>query len=116
MTAITEKRHTLEFLLSEGNGTISRELGTLTSGDNLQAGAILQISADKYTEVLAGDEADAVAILAEACDASDGDAPCAVIARNAEVKGDALVYAAGSPAVDTDAVAEALAAVGIIVR
>lgn len=116
MTALTETSHTLEFLLSEANGNRSRELGTLVSGQDLWPGAILQLSTGKYTEVLGGDEADAVAILAERCDASGGDAACAVIARDAEVKADALVYNDGTPEVDPDAVATALADVGIIVR
>lgn len=39
--ALTETNHTLEFLLSEAQGSFSRDSGTLLTGQNLSAGAVL---------------------------------------------------------------------------
>lgn len=41
MTIVTEGRHAAEFLISEANGTRSRETVTLITGENLIAGAVL---------------------------------------------------------------------------
>lgn len=44
---LTEKNHFEEFLFSEGNGNISREVITVASGQNLKAGQPFQLSAGK---------------------------------------------------------------------
>lgn len=116
MTAITEKAHAGEFILSLGNGNVSIDNGTLASGQNLPAGAVLQLSGGNWTEVLGGDEADAAGVLLSAVDATDGALPCAVVVRQAEVSGPQLQWNDGSPAVDTDAASAALTALGIVVR
>ena len=41
MTTFTEGQHAAEFLVSEAAGTRSRETGTLLSGQDLEAGAVL---------------------------------------------------------------------------
>lgn len=41
MSSLTEKLHASGFILSEGEGTISRDNGILLSGQNLGAGALL---------------------------------------------------------------------------
>lgn len=119
MTALTEKHHAGGFLMSEANGNRSRDNGTLNSGQNLEAGAVLKRSGgagSDWTAITAGAETSAAAILLAPVDASGGDTPCAVIVRAAEVNGNELVYPDVSPAVDEDAVATALAALGVIVR
>ena len=95
MTTLTEGRHAGEFIISEGNGWISREGVTIVTGQNLAAGTVLgKITASgKYaaysnaasdgTEVAAG-------ILFEAVNATGGDKKGVMIARHAEVNGDEL--------------------------
>lgn len=127
MTTLTESPRTGEFLLSEAAGTRSRENGTLVSGQDLEDGTVLAEivgGADdgKLTAYVPGAEdtdgpIPAAGILYGAVDASGGDKPCAYIARDAEVKGDFLVYGAE----DTDGAEHgntvtALKALGIIVR
>lgn len=106
---LTEKGHAFGFLISEADGMLSRDAGTLASGQNLPAGAVLFLSGGNWTEVGNGDEASAAAILGAACDASAGAAPCVVISRSAEVNGNELVWSDESPAVDQDAAIAALA-------
>jgi hypothetical protein len=111
--AITEATRAGEFLLSEANGTRSREPITLTGGA-FPAGQVLgKITASgSYTayDPVATDGAEAAAaILYEAVDASTADATGVAIVRDAEVKGVLLT--------DNDAAGTAaLAALGIIVR
>jgi hypothetical protein len=56
MAILTEGKHPGEFLASEGNGTLSRDVVTLISGQNLVAGTVLgKITASgKYTIVNPG--------------------------------------------------------------
>jgi hypothetical protein len=126
MTTFTEGRHAAEFVLSEAEGTRSRDNVTLhggfTGADKLKPGTVLGkiTSGGKYAASAAsGSDGSqtAVAVLLGWADISDGDAEAAVISRDAEVIGDCLEYEA---TVDTDnekaAKATQLAAVGIIVR
>lgn len=46
-TSFTEPNHFEEFLFSEGNGNISREVITVASGQNLKAGQPFQLSSGK---------------------------------------------------------------------
>jgi hypothetical protein len=97
----TEPNHMEEFLASEGNGSISREVITVASGQNLKAGQPFQLSGGKAvaatgTVNTAGAIVTPVAgILSQDCDASatgaNADVPnVPYIARNAEVV-DALI-------------------------
>ncbi len=126
MTTVSEGRHAAEFVLSEAEGTRSRESVTLhggfTGAGKLKPGTVLgQItSGGKYAASPAsGSDGSqtAKAVLIGWADITDGDVEAAVIARDAEVNGDCLEYEA---TVDTDnekaAKATQLAAVGIIVR
>ena len=103
-----------EFLLSEGNGAISREQVTLITGQNLVAGTVLgKITASsKYTAyadgAVDGSEV-AAAILYDNVDAGLTDMNAVVIARDAEVSSAMLT---GS---DANGVAD-LASIGIIIR
>jgi len=111
--AITEATRAGEFLLSEANGTRSREPITLTGGA-FPAGQVLgKITANgsytAYDPVATDGSEAAAAILYEAVDASTADATGVAIVRDAEVKGVLLT--------DNDAAGTAaLAALGIIVR
>jgi hypothetical protein len=121
MTTQTESIHALEFLLSEGEGQISRETVTLISGQNLIAGTVLGMIAasGKYTlhdpSALDGSEG-AAAILLQDADASGGDMPVAVIKRLGEVSGALLTWKVGiTSGQKTNAILE-LAVINIIVR
>lgn len=46
MTILTEGRYAAEYLVSEGNGTISREVVTLASGQDLVAGTVIGKASD----------------------------------------------------------------------
>ncbi|MBL4781790.1 MAG: head decoration protein [Porticoccaceae bacterium] len=90
MTELTEGRHAGEFIVSEANGSRSREAITVVSGQDLGAGdvvgkvtasskyAIYNNAASDGTEVAAG-------ILYAAVDASAADAGGVVVIRDAEV-------------------------------
>lgn len=115
MTVFTEGKHTAEFLLSEGNGSISREQVTIAAAAGaMAAGTVVgKITASgKYaaynngasdgTEVAAG-------VLYAAVPDSAADQSAVIIARSAEVLGAALTGNDANGTVD-------LAAKGIIVR
>lgn len=55
MTAFTEGNYAGEYLISEANGTLSREAGTLASGNNLAAGAVVgKVTLGAATTAFAG--------------------------------------------------------------
>jgi hypothetical protein len=120
MAVLTEGKYPGEFMFSEGNGRIARDVGTLISGQNLVAGSVLgKITASgKWTMVApaAGDGSEvARAILFAAVDASGGDKPCVLITRIAEVNQAELNFAALNGGQITTAIAQ-LAAQNILVR
>lgn len=128
MTIHTEGRHPAEHIISEANGTRSREVVTLAAGNNLPAGAVLArlatgANAGKYTALdpsSAASPADgtkvAVAVLFAAVDATAGDRPAVITARDTEVKAAPLGWPAGAtPLEKTTALAE-LASLGIVAR
>jgi len=95
-----ETQHTGEFLLSEANGTLSRQNVTLLSGQNLGDGAVLgKVTASgKYKEfdpaAVDGSQT-AAAILFGDINATAGDQAAAVIDAVAEVISAKLVWKAG---------------------
>jgi hypothetical protein len=127
MTVFTEGRHAAEFILSEANGQRSRKNGVVSSGQNLVAGQLVQLSG---TELVAKDEnletdgsvTTAVeGILLEPVNASstgtNADTPAAYIARDAEVNVNLLTFPAESTAGGEQAACIAgLALLGIIAR
>lgn len=120
MPTLTEGGYAQGFIISEGNGTISRENGTLISGQNLKVGRILGriTTGGKLTAVApaASDGSQtAAAILMADTDASGGDKACAILARNAEVNRAELDFGALDAGQQTTAIAQ-LATLGIIVR
>lgn len=119
MPSKTEGRQRAEFIVSEANGSRSRDVVTIITGQNLKAGAVLgKITASgKYTAVNAG-AADgsqtAVAVLLDNTDASAADKSAVAILRDAEVIDD-LEWAALNAGQITTAKGQ-LANVGIFVR
>jgi Bacteriophage lambda head decoration protein D len=121
MPELQEGRYAGEFLVSEGNGRISREIITVLSGETLQAAAVLgKVTASgkyKALDPAAVDGSEVAAgILYDAVDASAADAEGVAIVRMAEVNAAELVWPAGiSSGEQTTALGE-LAALSIIAR
>lgn len=122
----TEGPRNLAFVLSEGNGKISRDVVTIASGaGKLEPGTLLGVitASKKYTfspnaEVPGIEGAEvAKAILAYGVDATSADVEAVVISRQAEVKEPMLIF---HSSVDNDNKRTAklgqLAAVSIIAR
>ena len=123
MAALTETQHTGEFVLSEANGTRSRETVTVTvPTGGLEAGSVLgQLAVGgKYVPYANADtdgRETAVAVLySDLSGEGAGDVSAAVIARDAEVRTADLKYLSGTSANDQAAALVELAAVGIIAR
>lgn len=124
MALVTEGRHTGHFLLSEANGSRSRDVITLASGSgDLVAGAVLgKITAsDKYVPhdptASDGSETAVGVLLGNVSVPAAADVDAVALTRDAEVKAVSLGFASVT---DTDAekaaVLAELAAVGIIGR
>jgi hypothetical protein len=114
-----EKRGPGFFMVSEANGHRSRETGILTEGENLAVGALVAVVADKYVELdIDADTGaeDVVGILFAAVDATDADKEAVIIARDAEVDGNHLIYPDDATANEIAAINVDLEALGIIVR
>jgi hypothetical protein len=116
MTTFTEARRTGEYIISEANGTRSREAVVIASGSGvLQSGTVLgKVTATgEYGPYLNTDTTTglgtAVAVLYAKVDATSVDVPATVTARDAEVTEALLTGIDAAGKVD-------LAAVGIIVR
>lgn len=110
MSVKTEGQHKGEFLVSEGPGAISREVGTLLSGEVVTDGAVLFLSAGKLVASVGNAAGEAqVGFAYGDYDATGADLPGVVyIARLAEVKRDLVHIDATDPAVDADTEAELL--------
>lgn len=121
MTTLTEGRHTGEHIISEANGTRSRDVVTLIAGQNLQPGTVLGkiTTGGKYT-LLAPTATDgsqvAAAVLFAAVDATAADKPAVVNSRDTEVVGAALTWSAGISAGQKTAATADLKALGIVIR
>lgn len=122
MTTKTENNRTGDFLLSEGNGSYSRENDILAGGSGkLQAGTVLgRVTTSKKLVPVApaatDGSKDAVAILWEGADATAADVAVVTIARAAEVKAEALEWPAGiTPTDKTTAIAQ-LDELGVVLR
>jgi hypothetical protein len=121
MTTLNETRHAGGFILSEANGTRSREVITVVSGQNLRAGAVLgRITASgkfkAYDNAASDGSQAAAAILFDDVNASAADAAGLAILRDAEVSGKELIFAVGQAAPDQAAAIVDLTALGVIVR
>jgi hypothetical protein len=115
MTILTEGKHTGEFILSEGNGTISREEVTVAAAAAaLAAGTVMgKITASgkyvAYNNAASDGSEVAAGILYTNVPDSAADQKAVIIARQAEVLNSALTGIDAPGKVD-------LAALGIIVR
>lgn len=121
MTTFTEAARAGEFIIAEGNGSISREEVTILSGQNLAAGTVVgKVTASGKYIAYDDDNADgsqaAVGILYAAVDASAADKKGVIIARHAEVADSLLVWAGTNDAGDKTAGKADLAALDIIIR
>lgn len=122
MTVLTEGNHRAEFLVSEANGTRSREIVTVLSATALEPGTVLALQDDIYyvaldEEATSSDISVAVAVLYDHVDADSSDGlPAVAIVRDAEVNGAELIWPTGISAGDKTAAIAQLAAAGIIVR
>jgi hypothetical protein len=121
MSLLTEKPRTADFILSVANGTLSIENVILASGQNLNAGTVLgKVTASAKFVQLAPAAADgsqnAAGILTAATDASAADAACVIVAREAEVKADALIWPTGVTTPQTLTALGQLAGANVIVR
>lgn len=109
MTTLTEGRRAVEFILSEANGTRSRENGVAKQGEVLKAGTVVEFDGTKLVACsgirdTAGDlVTPAAGIVLHRVDATAADAPVAYLARDAEVKEPYLTYPALSSALDEKA-------------
>jgi D-tyrosyl-tRNA(Tyr) deacylase len=122
MTAFEESTHTGEFILSEGNGTISRDNVTVTvpADTTLAAGAVLAYSGGYYvpvTKSLVDADAALGILYAPLTNADDEPANLVgvIVNKLAEVRGAALDWNAAVQAVQEDAI-DLCTAQALIVR
>jgi len=121
MPVLTEGRFAGEFLVSEGNGRISRESITVLSGQTLEAAAVLgKVTASGKYKVLDPAAVDgsevATGILYDAVDASAADAEGVAVVRLAEVNAAELVWPEGITGGEQTTALGELAALTIIAR
>lgn len=116
------------YLVSEANGTRSREVVTIAQGQNLLPGALLgkvtatgkYVAVDPANGSGEGGTPDgsqtAVAVLFAAVDTTAAEKPGVITARDAEVAAHALDWPAGTTEPQKTAALAQLAAVGIVAR
>jgi Bacteriophage lambda head decoration protein D len=120
MPSTTMKPRAGDFILSEANGTRSRENGILDTGD-LQAGTVLgRITASgKYVQfapAATNGSENAAGLLYDNSNATAADQAIVVIARDAEIKADYIVWPAGISTEDKTAAIVELNALGVFIR
>lgn len=116
------------YLVSEANGTRSREVVTIAQGQSLLPGAVLgkvtttgkYVAVDPANGSGEGGTPDgsqtAVAVLFAAVDTTAAEKPGVITARDAEVAAHALAWPAGTTEPQKTAALAQLAAVGIVAR
>ncbi len=122
-SSFDQARRTAAFILNEGNGDISRENGTVKSGEDLAAGTVVMLSGAELVAHdglldTAGDViTEAVGVLIEKVDASSSAIAAAYIARYCTVNNNVMTYPTESTAGGEKAAVNAsLDLLGIIVR
>lgn len=121
MTVLTMGRQTGEFLVSEANGRLSREVVTVAAGADLVPGTVLgQVTAGGAyaalnTAAVDGSEV-AAAVLYDHAYAASAAVEGVIVARLAEVRGSDLEWPDGITEGDKAAAIAELAANNIIVR
>jgi len=122
MTTYTEATRASEVILSEANGTLSREAVTIVSGEGVvPVGMVLGVvtASGKYAQYDDGNgdgSETAAAIALESVDATSADAECAVLIRLGEYKTDLLAWDAAVDATAKTAAYTALATAHLIGR
>lgn len=116
-----EGKHNAEFIVSLGNGDISKEAGILKSGQNVVAGELLgkETATGLYvaynpSNTIVGSST-IVGVSYGNYDATEGAVKIVTVARYAEVRGSDLTYHEAIPGTVTTQIA-GLKALGIIVR
>lgn len=112
---------TASYLVSEANGTRSREVVTIAKGHHLQPGTVLAAIEATGQLVPVDPAADdgrqtAVAVLFAEVDSTEAERAAVVTARDAEVAAHALVWPAGMTEPQKTAALAQLAARGIVAR
>ena len=121
MSEVTEGKYAGEFIASEANGSRSREVKIIASGQTLVAAQIVgKVTASgKYAafnqDAVDGTEA-AAGVAYDNTDASAGDIEGVIIVRDAEVNGNDLLWPADIEVAEQAAAEAELEALGIIVR
>lgn len=122
MAATTQNQPVGWHIVSEGNGTISRETVTIASGEGvLKAGSVLgKITASGkygwYDNAASDGTQAAAAVLFSDVDATSADVKAVVHVRQAEVWADRLVYITGADSTAITAGKADLLAIGIVAR
>ena len=122
MAVLTEGMHDGEFIVSESNGTRSRSIGTLISGEDLEAGTLLGLVTAsgkmiQYDPDAATGEENVYAILVNNTDASSADVVgAAIFIRDGEVNEAELTYNTSPTAGEIITANAELEALGIAVR
>lgn len=118
---ISEGKHTGEFIISQANGSRSRDAGVVKSGQTLVAGELVGIetATGKYVKynpanTIVGSKT-IVGISYDDVDATGGDTRAVFVVRDAEVRRSDLTYNEAVAGTVTAEVA-GLKALGIIVR
>lgn len=122
MAVLTEGSYAGEALISEANGTQSRDEITIASGSNLTANTVLgKVTASgkyvAYTVGASDGSQTAVAVLFDAVDATSVDKVGVAFTRNSEMAANSLAYGATvTTQGHKDTAIASLKLVGIIVR
>lgn len=123
MPVMHEGKHTAEFLVSEANGSRSRDVITLAEGHVIKPGEVLAKleSSGEYVPLSTAAEPPAGADVARAvsydhADSTDGVTAAVVVARDAEVRASDLVWPEGIGSEALGAGLAALAGHHIIAR
>lgn len=121
MATLLEGKHPAEFIVSEANGTQSRDMAVLASGQNLVAGTVLgKITAGgnmtAWNPGAADGSQNAAAILYDNVNATAGNTNCVILARMCEVNDKEITWFATATAPQKAAARTALAALTILVR
>ena len=109
------------YLVSEANGTRSREVVTIAQGHNLLPGAVLGkvTTSGEYTTLSPTNDngsQNAIAVLFAAVDSTAAAHAAVITARDAEVAAHALVWPEDMTEPQKNAALAQLAAVGIVAR
>jgi len=122
MAVLTEGKHDGEFIVSESNGTRSRNAGTLITGQDLEAGTLLGMitissKLTKYDPDASTGEESVHSILVNNTDATDADVVgTAIFVRDGEVNEAELTYNTDATEGEITTANTELEALGIVVR